>query len=259
MRSLLAGMVVLLGCISVADSARAGTIQVDSRNSYAEFDIFAGSFGATERIQVNDQLTTLTGAFAFAREGVVDVVDADSFSRGDATSSGSMSVSDTVFQPDTSSLQIEGMRSAISRTEYLQGEATAFAKLQQVLVVDFSVLGSDAFFQLSGSFDDGADRNNTNFSTGRLSLDQRNSSRQLFQFDTPGWVTASGVLAAGTSYRLQLRMTDDLLSTSGNALQFDTSSANFRFTVSPVPEPAPALMFGVGLMALLVHRRRRAG
>lgn len=106
MRSLLAGMVVLLGCISVADSARAGTIQVDSRNSYAEFDIFAGSFGATERIRANDQLTTLTGAFAFAREGVVDVVDADPFSRGDATSSGSMSVSDTVFQPDTSSLQI---------------------------------------------------------------------------------------------------------------------------------------------------------
>jgi hypothetical protein len=31
------------------------------------------------------------------------------------------------------------------------------------------VLGSDAYYRLSGSFDDGADKNNTNFSAGQLS------------------------------------------------------------------------------------------
>jgi hypothetical protein len=54
-------------------------------------------------------------------------------------------------------------------------------------------------------------------------------------------------------------MTDDLLATSGNAFEMDASSVNFLFTVSPVPEPSPALMFGMGLLALLVHRRRGYG
>jgi hypothetical protein len=259
MRGLLAGMVVLLGGVSMADSAWAGTIEVDARNSYAEFDIFAGSFGATERIQVNDQLTTLAGAFAFARAGVVDVVDADPFSRGDATTSGSLSVSDNVFQPNASSLRVEGMRSAVSQSESIQNGAVGFAKLQQILVVDFSVLGSDAYYKISGSFDDGADRNNTNFSAGRLSLNQRNSPNTLFSYTTASLLSASGWLTAGTSYRLELRMTDDMAVGAGNTLESDTSHVNFLFTVSPVPEPSSALMFGVGLVALLAHRRRRAG
>lgn len=259
MRTLLAGMVFLLGCVATADSVRAGTIEVNSRNSYAEFDIFAGSGGATRRIRTNDQLTLPNGAFSFALDGDVGVLDSDRYSMGTASSTGLMTVSDSVLQPNASSLRIQAQRSATSSTTYVAGSATAWASLQQTLVVEFSVLDSDAFFQLSGSLDPGAVRNNSNFSAGRLSFKQLASTNRPFFFDTPGLMAASGVLAAGTSYRLELQMTDYLLATSGNAMEFDHSNLDFLFTVSPVPEPASALLFGVGLAALLVHRQRRSG
>jgi hypothetical protein len=258
MRTLLAGMLLVLGGVAVADTARAGTIEVTSRVSYGAFDIIAGSFGAVDRIKQVDELNTLNGDFSFAQEGTVDVVDSDPYSRGAAYATGLLSFSDSVSQPGASSLRVEAQRTAISTLAYVEGRATATAHLEQTLQLDFSVLGGDVFFEMSGSFDPGALSNNTRFSGGQFLLSHRGSPKQYFFYDAPGQMAASGVLAAGSSYRLLLRMTDNLKVDSGNAQEFDNSSVNFLFTVSPVPEPAPALMFGAGLAGLLLYRRQHA-
>ena len=56
----------------------------------------------------------------------------------------------------------------------------------------------------------------------------------------------SGVLAAGHTYRLLIRMTDDLRANAGNPFEDDSSSLSLSFSVTSMPPVCSADLTGDG-------------
>lgn len=250
------GFGVFSAVMLLADVAGAGTINITARESYGAFYAFAGSGARTDTIDHDDTTTALTGGFSFGDSGSADVAEELPFSYATTDATGAINISDLVTQTAADSFTVTADRTATGAVGYLggSGAGNATIDLNQSVQVTFDVVGDDAIYSLTGSYDPGTDDNT--FSIGNVALVRPASSYTAFDFNSATTFNETGTLAAGNTYRLDILLRDYLVANQSNTYNDDASNLNLTFTVTSVPEPAGALLLGVPAWLMCCRRRK---
>lgn len=249
----LVGVCLTCFCFIVGNQSLHGGLVVLERYSYAGVYGFAGSGGAVLESDVEDSVDLLGGGFAFDHNYDLFLTGSEPAATGSARSIGSLVASDLVTV-GTNSLQISASRTASGMTEWLAGNGNGISNLKQEIRVRFSVTGENLNYSLTGLFDPGDTAGDLN----TISLYRPFTADQLFNITSAGALNESGVLLAGRTYELRMRLNDNLSANSGSPGPFsDASSFNFNFQVSAVPEPSSfACLILVGSILVSVRQRK---
>ena len=223
-------VIVLTGLATAGLPAEAGTITIIERESLGRNDLFAGSGGAVQNHDVSDNTSALTGPFAFSDAGMVEVTEMDPFSNGAAEATGIITVADDVVHASPGRLSLSASRLAGGTATHISGTGNASSIQRQTFRVRFQVNDHPARFTLSGSFDPG-------IVTGLVGEAQRVKLRRpftpnvLFDITTAGVLDESGMLVAGNTYELEVRINDFNSANAGNPTITDVSSLSLLFDV----------------------------
>ncbi|MBL8891795.1 MAG: hypothetical protein JNL67_17575 [Planctomycetaceae bacterium] len=228
-------------------------IVVLQRYSYAGVYGFAGSGGVVLESDVESSLDQLSGGFGFGHNFNLHLTGSEPAATGAARAIGSLNASDMVTV-GTNSLQITGSRTASGMVQWLAGNGNGISNLMQETRVRFSVSGENLNYSLTGSFDPGDTAGDLN----TFSLYRPFTADQLFNISSAGTLHESGVLLAGRTYELRMRLNDNLSANSGSRGPFsDASGLNFNFQVSAVPEPSSfACLLAMSTIFLAARRRK---
>jgi len=249
-------LAVMIGLATLVTlTAEVGTILIIDRASSGGNELFAGSGGAVQQSDMSLGSTALTGAFGFSDTASVGLTESDPFSAGAAMAEGSISVSDNVVQSSSASLFLTGSRTASGSATYVSGTGNATSRQQQEFRVRFQVIGDDAAWSLTGSFDPGLDT--SVFDAGNLLLHRPFTANQLIDVTTATVLNESGTLDAGKTYELRIRVTDVLGASAGMPFEGDASSFNIQFNVTSLVPESSVLAFLAPAGIVLAARRKR--
>ncbi len=223
-------VIVMSGIMAAGLPAQAGTITIIERESLGRNDLFAGSGGAVQQHDVSNNTSALTGPFAFSDAGMVEITEMDPFSNGAAEATGLITVDDDVVQSSPGRLSLSANRVAGGTAMHNSGTGNATSIQRQTFRVRFQVNDHPAKFTLSGNFDPG-------IVTGLVGEAQRVKLRRpftptvLFDINTAGELDESGMLIAGNTYELEVRITDLNSANAGNPMITDLSTLNLLLDI----------------------------
>lgn len=235
--------------------AAAGTLTITERESSAGNSLFAGSAGAVDQSDASDNTAALTGAFSFGDSNSVAITEANPFSNGAASASGSISAADNVVQSSLSTLSVTASRVANGTANHFSGTGSAFSRQSQEVRVRFTVNGDDAMYTLTGSFDPGIITTLIG-EAHSVRLYRPFTANVLVDVDTAATLNESGLLLAGLTYELRIRVNDRNAASADSPSATDASNFNLQFNVVSVPEPSTGLLACLGGAFFFAIRRR---
>lgn len=229
----------------------AGTITILQRESKATNNAFAGSGGVVDQSNVSDSTTALTGGFSLTNSKFVEVTGLEPGSLGSASASANLVFDDSVSQSAPGLLGVTAVRDSSANASYGTGSASSNYSQVTETRVRFTVNGDNANYTLLGSLAPDAEADIL-----QIQLYRPFTANVLFDLDAPdAVVNESGILTAGLTYELRLRITDARNATSSIPSVTSDSAYNFQFNVVSIPEPTLAALV---VAVPLVTRRRLA-
>lgn len=240
-------LLVAIIILVVGPTAGAGTVTITERESLAANSLFAGSGGTVQTSEESDDTTALTGPFSFS--------DSNSVAVSAASASGSIEAADNVAQLSPTSISVTASRTATGTATHISGTGNAFSNQTQEVRVQFTVNGDDARYTLTGDFDPGA-ITTINGDTHSVRLYRPFTSNVFVDVDEAATLDESGILLAGRTYELRIRLSDRNSASSSSPFATDASSFNLQFNVFSIPEPATGMSVCLGSLLMIAVRRR---